>query len=154
MSCNLKAGFPDDFFSIGINFTKLICPQREKVCKLFPVYILFSFCFFRLIPPHDKSRSGQIRKAVRTRGKLIFCQQTIVVFISWGCKNSFVNFATNKVATDCKKNAKGNISLRQILNKCQNDTRRKERYVLTPCLPLFERVCFLWILLEVPETTS
>ena len=45
ISCNLKAGFPDYFFSIGINFTKPICPQRENVCKLFPVYF-FSFVFF------------------------------------------------------------------------------------------------------------
>ena len=46
ISCNLKAGFPDDFFSIGINFTKLICPQRENVCKLFPVYFFFFLFFF------------------------------------------------------------------------------------------------------------
>ena len=45
ISCNLKAGFPDYFFSIGINFTKPICPQRENVCKLFPVYF-FLFVFF------------------------------------------------------------------------------------------------------------
>ena len=45
ISCNLKAGFPDDFFSIGINFTKLICPQRENFASCF-LCIFFFFLFF------------------------------------------------------------------------------------------------------------
>ena len=62
--CNLKAGFPDDFFSIGINFSKLICSQRENDCKF--IFLFVFFFSFLLMTNQEVIRSEEQSGIVET----------------------------------------------------------------------------------------